>query len=469
MPRNAEKLTKRSLDALRRKAEADRSFTAYVADAGQPGLYAWARRGRLRFVFAYRPPAGGPRTRLKIDDFGAITLDQARAIAGYLRGQVAAGVDPRQERAEEQRRAVTVAEAVEGYLGDLRERVETRAKRGKRSGYVTARSRLERHVLPKLGGRRIRDVTPDHVRRMHRAMSKTPVEANRTLTALSAVFGWADRAELVPASFNPCRHVERYAETGTRRALTPEELAALGAAVHDAEGSLHSSAVLAIRFLALTGFRRAELIGHMSKDRRGGREGLRWGDVDLDTGLVTLHDSKTGRQVRVIGQAAIELLRQVRPDKVEDDEPVCPGAVPGQPYIGIDRARKKLWATAGLDGADLHSLRHSFASIGAHVQSGRFAGHVSALLGHGYQSRAITERYITANPRDSDPPPMPSPARSHGCSDSVSRRRWWHSRRPQSVHRLQVVGRFIPEKVSQLADPARTRRKQGVLVARSTR
>ena len=47
---------------------------------------------------------------------------------------------------------------------------------------------------------------------------------------------------------------------------------------------------------------------------------------------------------------------------------------------------------------DLHSLRHSFASIGAHVQSGRFAGHVSALLGHGFQSRAITERYITANP-----------------------------------------------------------------------
>ena len=25
--------------------------------------------------------------------------------------------------------------------------------------------------------------------------------------------------------------------------------------------------------------------------------------------------------------------------------------------------------------------------------------HVSALLGHGYQSRAITERYITANPQ----------------------------------------------------------------------
>ena len=398
MPRTAEKLTKRSLDALRRKAEADRSFTAYVADAGQPGLYAWARRRRVRFVFAYRPPAGGARTRLKIDDYGAITLDQARAVAGYLRGQVAAGVDPRQEKAEEKRRAVTVAKAVEGYLADLRERAESGAKRGKRSGYVTARSRLERHVLPKLGSLRIRDVTPDHVRRMHRAMSKTPVEANRTLTALSAVFGWADRAEWVPAGFNPCRHVERYAETGTRRAFTDEELTALGTALHDLEANVHPSAILAIRFLALTGFRRAELIGHMSKDRRGGREGLRWGDVDLDAGVITLRDSKTGRQVRVVGKAAVELLRKAKPEQAEDDKPICPGAVPGQPFIGIDRARKKLWQAAGLEGVDLHSLRHSFASIGAHVHSGRFAGHVSALLGHGYQSRTITERYITANP-----------------------------------------------------------------------
>jgi hypothetical protein len=58
-------------------------------------------------------------------------------------------------------------------------------------------------------------------------MKATPVEANRTLTCLSAVFGYADRAELVPTGFNPTRHVERYAETGKRRALSTEELQAL--------------------------------------------------------------------------------------------------------------------------------------------------------------------------------------------------------------------------------------------------
>ena len=220
------------------------------------------------------------------------------------------------------------------------------------------------------------------------------------LTALSAAFGFADRTELVPAGFNPTRHVERFAETGERRALSAEELTALGAALHEAEqnGPTHPSAILAIRLLALTGFRRGEILGHAMKERRGRREGLRWGDVDLDAGLVHLRESKTGRQTRTIGRSAVELLRAAKPKGAAPPDPVCPGTFPGQPFIWIDKARGRLWRAAGLDGVDLHSLRHSYASIGAHVHNGRFVGHVSALLGHGYQSRSITERYITSDP-----------------------------------------------------------------------
>ena len=403
MPREARKLTISALDSLRRKAESDPAFRAYVADAGQPGLYAWARRGRVRFVFAYRPPSGGARRRLKIDEFGAITLHQAREIAEDWRGMVAAGRDPQLEKREQVRRATTLDQVAGLYLEDLRERAESGARRGKRSGYASAKNRLERHVLPKLGAVRVRDVTAEQVRRLHRAMKETPVEANRTLTALSAVFGYADRAELVPAHFNPCRHVERFAEKGERRALSLDELQALGVALHEAEeaGSAHPSALLAIRLLALTGFRRAELLGHTMKDRRGDREGLRWGDVDLNAGLVRLTDSKTGAQTRVIGQAAIRLLEAARPEAVDDLDPVCPGTRPGQPFIGIDKVRVRIYQAAGLaglPGVDLHSLRHTFASIGAHVQNGRYAAFVSALLGHGYTRKAITERYIHSNP-----------------------------------------------------------------------
>ncbi len=402
MAREARKLTKSTLDSLRKKAQADSNFSTYVADAGQPGLYAWARRGRVRFVFAYRPPGGGRRRREKIDDYGAITLDQAREIAGKLRGQVADRKDPRMERQEEVRRAISLGVTIQLYLDDLKERAESGAKRGKRSGYASAKNRLERHVLPKLGNTLVRNVTVEQVSRLHRGLKNTPVEANRTLTALSAVFGFADHMELVPALFNPCRHVERFQEKGERRALTMEELAALGEAMREAEevGSVHPSALLALRLLALTGFRRSEVLGHTMKDRRSEHEGLRWGDVKFEAGLVRLQDSKTGAQSRVIGEAAIELLKSALPDGAEDDDQVCPGIRPGQPFVGIDKARVRIYQAAGiagLPGVDLHSLRHSFASVGAHVQNGRFAAFVGPLLGHGYQRRSITERYIHSN------------------------------------------------------------------------
>ena len=418
MPRTATKLTQRDLSTLRREAEADPKFKSYIADGGQPGLYAWARRGKVGFYFVYEPPRGGARRRLLIDYYGAITLDQARTIALARRGQVAAGIDPAEALDAERRAATTVEVAAKGYLEDLRERAETGAKRGKRSSHAAAERLLERHVLPVLGKERLRDVTSEQVKRLHRSLSGTPVEANRMLGALSACFGWADRAELVPAGTNPTKYVERYEETGERRALSPDELEALGAVLHEAERDgavaladakgktkrpkINPSAILAIRFLALTGCRRAELLGHAMKKRRGKSEGLRWGDVDLDRGLVRL-DTKTGFQTRVLGAAAVELLRAAKPEGARETDCVCPGTDPDSPLVGIDKPRKFLWQAADLHDTDLHGLRHSFASIGAHVQNGRYVGMVSALLGHGHQKRTITERYITGDPEAQRP------------------------------------------------------------------
>jgi hypothetical protein len=93
------------------------------------------------------------------------------------------------------------------------------------------------------------------------------------LGALSAVYGWSDRLEVVPPGVNPTRH----AEMGMRRAFTAEELGALGEAmrVAEADGTVNAVAILTIRLIALTAFRRSEVLGHESKARRDGRQGLR--------------------------------------------------------------------------------------------------------------------------------------------------------------------------------------------------
>ena len=60
---------------------------------------------------------------------------------------VAAGRDPQLEKRERVRRATTLDQVAQLYLEDLRERAESGARRGKRSGYASAKNRLERHVL----------------------------------------------------------------------------------------------------------------------------------------------------------------------------------------------------------------------------------------------------------------------------------------------------------------------------------
>lgn len=423
MPRHAKKLTKRDLDQLRAEAEADPKCSRMMADAGQPGLYAAARRGRVEFFTRYRTPNGGTRRTMKIDDYGAITLEQARRVALERRAAVARDVDPLEEREAERLASTTVKEAVEGYLADLWARAESgTAKRGKPGGYSAATRLLERYVVGSaIGRRRLRDVTTSDVRRLHKSVS-APTEANRLLTALSAVFGWAIREELLSGE-NPCRGVERHREDGTRRDLKPDELRRLGAVLREAEEAggvrlpakgrsqqaklhpVHPSVVLAVRLLCLTGFRRSEIVGQAGKDRRGKLEGLRWGDVDLDAGLIHLRDSKAGRQTRVIGAAAVQLLGAAKPARARATDPVCPGGIEGEPYsYGLDKMRVRLWQAAGIpqrdaEGkCDLHSARHSFASIGFHLAGGRYASFVSPLLGHGVQVRqAITARYINEN------------------------------------------------------------------------
>jgi integrase len=348
-----------------------------------------------------------------IGNFGDLTLHQARKRAQEWWGIKSSRRDVVQVLAERDREAVTVADVVNSYLEDFRQRAATGAHRGKRSSYVEAERLLTSHVLPRIGRVPARSLTIEQVRTLHRNMSGTPGAANRVLTALGAALAFGQREGLVPVGHNPCRNVERFRENGSRRALTREELQRLGAKLTEAATSgaivvddrphkVHPSVILAIRLAALTGLRRGELLGSPHAERRGDVDGLRWGDVDLDTGLVTLQDSKTGPQLRVLGQAAVEVLCEAKPKGSRAEDCVCPGATDRRtPYRAINAARRLLWKAAGLPlerGCDLHSLRHSFASIGAHTRDGRYAGLVSALLGHGHQSKQITRRYITEDP-----------------------------------------------------------------------
>jgi integrase len=388
----AEKLTKRVVDRL--IAQADPAKDTLVWDSAVPGLVLRLRTGSARFAYQYK--RRGRTRRVTIGAYGPLTLDQARDLARSLYAQVRGGSDPAESRRSDRAKRTTFAEVASAYIADLRERATTGVKRGKLSTAAEFERLLDRRILPALGSQEVEALKLGHVQALHRALAGTPAQANRCLTVISAILGFADRHfHLRAAEGDPVAGVAPFGEKGHRERLTLAQLARLGEALSAAETdrSLNASALLAIRLLALTGMRRSEVTGHMQRVRRTEEAGLRWGDVDLENRVIRLRGGKTGARVVPLGRAAVELLAATKPAEVDPTDYVCPGENEGAPFIGIDKVRRKLYQQAGIagPGRDLHSLRTTFSSIAADAGYSEII--VAALLGHRVAD-GVTARYI---------------------------------------------------------------------------
>ena len=85
---------------------------------------------------------------------------------------------------------------------------------------------LEKHVLPKLGNRKLAAIRHGDIAALHRNISeRSPIAANRVVALLSFMFGLAIRQEWLDS--NPARGVERNPENKRERFLSPTEIARL--------------------------------------------------------------------------------------------------------------------------------------------------------------------------------------------------------------------------------------------------
>ena len=174
---------------------------------------------------------------------------------------------------------------------------------------------------------------------------------------------------------NPVRGVRLFQPEKRERFLSADEFAALGTALNTAEKQgVNVKAINAIRLLALTGCRKAEILN------------LKWEYVDSHHKCLRLPDSKTGAKVVPLGQAAFKLLSKVKPVQ---DNPFVFAGTDGKHFVGLQKIWTYIRSKAGLDGVRLHDLRHSFASVG--VADGLSLPIIGKVLGH-TQTRT-TQRY----------------------------------------------------------------------------
>ena len=368
------KLTKRRVDGLKPR---DQDYVEW--DSEVPGFGVRVRpSGKKSYILKYRVGGGRGGTIRKptIGAHGAITCDQARAIAKVWLADVAKGGDPSAER-KAKREALTVAELCDRYLA------EHAIPQKKPRSVEEDRRNIRVHILPALGGKRVATVTGTDILKLYRSMRDTPIAANRTLALLRTMFNLAETEDWklrAPAS-NPCRRIgrkERYPEHKRERFLTTDEWKRLADALN--QSTEPPNAVVAIRLLAFTGCRRSEILT------------LRWEHVDFDAACLRLPESKTGAKIVYLNAPALEVLASIT--RIDDNPYVIVGRRPGSHLIDLQSPWQRIRREARLEGVRLHDLRHSYASVGA--GAGLSLPIIGKMLGH---SRAeTTERYAHLAP-----------------------------------------------------------------------
>src|SRR4051794_19471537 len=331
------------------------------------GLY---RTGNYYYACATPPGSRAVAWRA----LGQVGLMEARR----LRDKFAADVQGTQTAPSRPR--VTFNDVAAEWLGEQNARLD--------AGEMSPRTfeiyevGLRRHVLPALGARQLRSITPDELVawiRSMRAAGYAPHSVHNYWAPLHLVLGYAVRHGIIPASpADRLTSAERPKPgSGSRRFLSKPQMAQLLAAAPDRYR-------VAIACALFSGMRLSELLG------------LVWSDVDFvgQALCVRYQMSRQGartalktpaarRDVVLMSQLGAELrrLRLASPFSRDRDLVFCAssGGTIGHRNLtarGLTKAAQR----AGLEGVSFHVLRHTFASL--LIAQGRDPVFVSRQLGH---------------------------------------------------------------------------------------
>lgn len=386
------KLTKSEVDSLKPK---DDQYFAWSDDPKGFGVKVFPT-GVKSFVFQYRTKEGKSRryTIGKLSD--TLTVEQARKKAKDLFFEVLGGADPMGHK-QMRREAMTVNELLTNYMASpaFEEKAE--------STKDTDKGRIIRHLMPLLGKYHADLLTSDQIRQAQTAIKDGKTAGNfktisrglakvrggagtadKSVLILRAAYTWAISQKLLTE--NPAADVA-VAQPGQRETIIEDssQYKALFDTLDAMESELRvrSAVADAIRFIALTGARRGEVVG------------LKWAWVNPQAALITIppKSHKTGRKTgkpRYIALPAAASAIIARQPAGEAEDYVFRSTKPGA-KLSINKPWRQVCAKAKLPGdLVLHGLRHS---IGTHLaMNGGSNFELMTMLGH--KQVSTTQRYI---------------------------------------------------------------------------
>jgi integrase len=279
---------------------------------------------------------GRPRW-LHLGDATAIDLASARLMAGEAMVAVAKGQDPAAERK---------AERGAGTFRDLADRYLEHAKRKNRS-WPQARALIERFALPRWAKLQATAITRTDVKALMRSI-EAPIVANQTLAAISAIFSWGGKEELVTS--NPCRGVDRNETRSRERVLSDSEIPLFWAAFDRTDPVMAA----ALKVILLTGQRPGEC-AHMRHEHIVDDW---WQMAGEPVPTLGWPGTKNGESHRVW---LSEPVRAVLPDIRKQAGFVFAGPR-GAAVTSLDAAMREVCKQLNVERATPHDLRRTFSS-----------------------------------------------------------------------------------------------------------
>ena len=310
---------------------------------------------------------------------GPRTLAEMRTIADEDRKAKA------KLREQTQRDRISVKEFFEGdYLN-------AQFEAGKKPDSIRREKELFKLFIgSEIGAKTFKEVSPFDVERIKAKMARTdraPRTIQYALAVVRQIFN-AARFHGLHDRESPTLRVKKPKFDNKRvRFLTEQEAGNLLVALKKKSATLHMQAILGL----YAGLRFGEIAS------------LTWGDVDLDRGILTLRDTKSGKTrpafiTEKIKTEVFGLLAPGRPDDLVFPSTSAKG-IEGRRVSSVFRDTvNEIGLNDGL--ADprqrvcFHTLRHTFASWLVERDTDLFQ--VSKLLGH--STIALTERYSHLRP-----------------------------------------------------------------------
>jgi integrase len=322
------------------------------------GFKSWAviysRNGRSRW--------------LTLGNASTIPLETARIMAQKAMVMVAEGGDPAADRKAE-RGAGTFAELAAKY-------VEQHAKRHNKS-WAQADALVRRFAIPKWGKLAASSITRGDVKAMM-AKIEAPILANQALAAVSAVFSWGVKEEIVAA--NPCKLITRNPTQDRERILSASEIPLVWKALDAIEPVIAA----ALKAILLLGQRPGE-IRHMR------REHIVDGWWTMPGALIpeVWPGTKNGDGHRVW---LSEPVRELLAGRLDGGPGYVFATRRGGPLRDLDDGMRVVCGKLGIEKVTPHDLRRTFGSMVTALRFGRQA--MDRILNHADRSTgSIYDRF----------------------------------------------------------------------------